>query len=234
LTQIVQEGAAIDAVAKRFSATWEQGSHPPDAFLMVAGKRVAVDTRTLKRRGASQGNAARPRLRFDKVATRLIDRLRTTFGGIVPDGTTVVLTVTAPIRVAAKTAAALEDRIHTLLERRSPGPNERATIHGNRVQIRVLRNRSERAPNFVGFVHNADSDPLLLLNMTSELLELFTAEAGRRATKRAGERWLVVTSARGSALLDAYRDIFSQLRMAVAFTKILMVFRDGRVGELKG
>jgi hypothetical protein len=202
--------------------------------MTVAGKHVAVDIRTFKWRDAGQGNAATPRLRFDKVATRLIERLRTTLGDVVPDGTTVGLTVTAPIRVAAQTAAAVEARIHTLLARRSPGRDVKATINGNRIQIRVLRTRSEGVPKLIGFVHNADTDPLLLLNMTRELLELFSAEAGRRPTKRAGERWLVVTSAGGSALLDAYRDIYSQLGMATGFAKILVAFGDGSVGVLTG
>jgi hypothetical protein len=99
----------------------------------------------------------------------------------------------------------------------------------------LLRNLSDRAPKFIGFIHDADSEPLLLLNMTREVLELFSVEADRRATKRAGERWLVVMSAGASSLLDAYRDIYSQLRMmATGFTKILVVFDDGRVGELDG
>jgi len=64
------------------------------------------------------------------------------------------------------------------------------------------------------------------------VLELFSVEAGRPATKRAGERWLVVTSAGGSAWLDAYRDIYAQLRMATGFNKVLMAFGDGRVEML--
>src|SRR5712691_2827052 len=172
-----QQRAALEAVARRFSATWEQGSDSPDAYLTVAGKRTAVDITILPRRGAAQGNSAKPRLRFDKVATRLIERLQATLGETVPDGTTVLLTVTAPIRLAAKTAGALEDKIHTLLRRRSPGRDEKGAIHGNRVQIRLLRDASERAPKLIGFVHNSDSDPLLLLNMTRDLLELVSAEA---------------------------------------------------------
>ncbi len=61
-----QERIAIEAVARRFSATWEKGSDPLDAYMMAAGKRVAVDITTLKRSGAGQGKAAKPRLRFDK------------------------------------------------------------------------------------------------------------------------------------------------------------------------
>jgi hypothetical protein len=227
-----QERAAIEAVARRFSATWEEGNDAGGAYLMVAGKRVAVDATTLKRRGTGQDAAAKPRLRFDKVATRLIERLQATLGETVPGGMTVLLTITAPIRLPAKTAASLEDRIQALLGKGSPDRDEEDTIHGNGVRIRLLRNESERVPRMIGFVHNADSDPLLLLNMTAELLELIGAEAGRRAPRLAGERWLVVISAGGASSLEAYRYVCSQLRIATDFKKILMVFGDGRVEML--
>jgi hypothetical protein len=234
-----QERTAIEAVARRFSATWEKGSDPPDAYITVAGKRVAVEITTLKRRGTGQDNAAKPGfakpgLRFDKVATRLIERLQATFGETVPDGMTVLLTITAPIRLPSKTAASLEDKIQTLLGRGSRGRDERDTIHGNRIRIRMLRDESERAPKVIGFVHNSDSDPVLLLNMTGELLELIRAEAGRRAPRVVGDRWLVVTSAGGVSWLEAYRYIYSQLRTAADFKRIFMVFGDGRVGMLTG
>jgi len=226
------ERTAIEAVAKQFSATWEEGSDPPDAYLMVDGKRIAVDIATLKRRGIGQTSAAKPRLRFDKVATRVIERLHAALGKTVPDGITVLLTITAPIRLPSKTAASLEDKIHALSGRGSPGRDVKDTIHGNRVQIRLLRGGSQRAPKMIAFVHNSDSDPLLLFNMTSELLELMCAEAGRRAPELAGDRWLVVIGAGGSSCLEAYRNIYSQLRLATEFKKILMVFGDGRVEML--
>jgi transcriptional regulator len=226
-----QERTAIEGVARRFSATWEKGSDPPDAYIMAAGKRVAIEIITLRRRGTGQDNAAKPRLRFDKVATSLIERLQATIGEIVPDGITVWLTITAPIRLPSKTAASLEDKIQTLLRRESPGRDVKASIHRNRVQIRLLRGESERAPKIIGFVHDSDSDPLLLLNMTRELLEQTSAEAGPRL---AGHRWLVMISARGISCLEAYRYIYSQLRIATDFKKILMVFSDGRVGMLTG
>src|SRR6202521_2620615 len=215
-----EERTAIEAVARRFSATWEKGSDPPDAYIKVAGKRVAVDITTLKRRGTGHGNAAKPRLRFDKVATRLIARLQAALGETVPVGMTVLLTITAPIRLPSKTTASLEDKIQILLGRGSPGRDEKHTIYGNRVQIRLLRDGSERAPRMIGFVHNSDTDPLLLLEMTRELLELFSAEAGRRAARPVEDRWLVVISAGGIAYLEAYRYIYSQLRMATDFKKV--------------
>ena len=228
------ERTAVEAVARRFSGTWEKSSDSSDAYIMLGRKRVAVDITTLKRYGTDQANSAKPRLRFDKVATRLIERLQATLGETVPDGVTVLLTITAPIRLPSKTAASLESKIQTLIGRGSPGRDAKEMIHGNRVQIRLLRHKSERAPKMIGFVHNSDSDPLLLLNATSELVELISVEAGKGAPRLAGNRWLVVTSARGISCLEAYRYIYSQLRIATGFKKILMVFSDGHVGMLTG
>jgi hypothetical protein len=229
-----QERNAIEAVARRFSATWEKGSDSPDAYIILAAKRVAVDIATLRPRGTGHGDASKPRLKCDKVATSLIERLQATLGESVPDGTTVLLTITAPIHLPSKTAAALENKIQAFLGRDSRDRDEGGTIHGNRVQIRLLRDKSARAPKMIGFVHNPDSDPHLLLHMTRELFELISAEAGRRAPKPARERWLVLISAGKISCLEAYRYIYSQLRMPSDFQKILMVFKDGRVGMLGG
>lgn len=100
MSDVKKQGqTAVEAVARQFSAKWEKGSDPSNPYITVARKRVAVDITTLKRHGSAQANAAKPRLRFDKVATRLIERLQATLGEAVPDGITVLLTITAPIRL---------------------------------------------------------------------------------------------------------------------------------------
>src|SRR5947209_14413679 len=225
----IQERTAMEAVARHFAATWEKDG------LTVARKHVAVHLRTLPRRGTGHGKEVKPRLRFDKVVLRLMERLQGTLGEIMPEGTTVLLTVTAPIRLALKTAAALEEKIHTLLQRESMGRDEKATIQGNRVHIRLLRNQFRRAPRMIGFVHNPGTDTLLLFNMTGELLELAGAESFSQATKPANnenDEWLVLITARGSSCLEAYRYIYSQLPMPTGYQKVLMVFGDGSVETL--
>lgn len=227
-----QERAAIEGVARRFSASRDKGSSPRDAYIRLAGKRVALEVVTLKACGTGQSNTAKPRLRFDKVATGLIERLQAPLGEILPDGMTLLLTITAPIHAASKTAASLTDNIQTLLERRSPGRDKKNTIYGNRVQIRLLKDKSKRAPKMIGFVHNPESDARVLLNMACELLEPLNVKGGRRVLKRGGDRWLVMISARGISCLDAYRYIYSQLRPATNFKRALMVFNDEQVGML--
>jgi hypothetical protein len=168
------ERTAIEAIAKRFSATWEAGSGFPHAWITVAGKRIALDLARLKHRGRAVKNAAETRLRFDKVATRLIERLRTARLQSVPTGTTVLVTITAPIRLPSRTAGVLEQKIEAVLKRRSLRRVVNETVHGNRVQIHLLRDHSNEAEKLIAFVHNPDTDAFLLTQMTCEMLELIT------------------------------------------------------------
>jgi hypothetical protein len=226
------ERLAIEAVALHVAGTWEKCSRGAAAYLLVGGKRIAIDITTLKRRGAAPTAASKPRLRFDRVATRLMQRLRDRLDEDAPDGTSVLLTITAPIRLPAKTAAALEDKIRARLRRGTAGRDEKDVIHGNQVRIRLLRDESGRAPGLIGLAHNSDSAPLQLLNTTQQLLEQISAKAGAFAPQAAAERWLVVISAQESSWLEAYRSIYAQSRYAAGFGRILVVFGDGRIGIL--
>jgi hypothetical protein len=112
----------------------------------------------------------KPRVRSDKVARRLVEDLQAALCHDVPAGTTVVFTCTAPIHLASKTTAALENEIRALLASRS---NELAkTINGNRICVRIVR--ASHTPNVIGFVHNPDpgAAAALLAQAGEELREI--------------------------------------------------------------
>jgi hypothetical protein len=135
-TRRKQEQAAIEAVARHFSAMWEMAEEDsPDAYVTVAGKRIAVDVTAIRQRG---GGLTKPRLRFDRVALGLIGRLQAALRESVPDGEMVIVTITAPIWLASKTAAAVEDKVRTGLARRPAKLEVKDTIHGNQVRVRLV------------------------------------------------------------------------------------------------
>src|SRR5262245_27991549 len=101
---------------------------------MLAGIRVAVRLATLAPHRPERRAPARLGLRFDKVATRVVERLRIRLAGSVPDGMTLLVMITAPIRLPGQTAATLEVNARPLLARRRAGRDEQSTIHGNRVR----------------------------------------------------------------------------------------------------
>jgi hypothetical protein len=230
-----RERAAIDAVARHFSATWERGEEPPDAYLTIARKRIAVEVTTIGQRIAARGGITTPRLRFDRVALRLVRRLQARLGESVPGGRTLIVTITAPIRAPSKTAAALEDRIRARLARRSAPADAKDTIHGNQIRIRLVKGGSTRASKVIGFVHNPDSDAGVLLDITQSLLEGIGAKAGQGAPAgSAGDRWLVLAGADRVSQVEPYRHVYSQLSCPTGFEKILMVLAGGRIETLAG
>jgi hypothetical protein len=222
-----REQAAIEALARHFSATWETGEAPPDAYLAVAGKRVAVDVAAIERKMPRRG--AKPRLRFDRVALRFVEGLQAALHEAVPDGKTLMLSVTAPIRLPAKTVAALEERIRSDLARQ-PGQVElRETIHGNHVRARLVKGGARGTSKVIGFVHNPEPEPGALMDIAQSLLECIGAKAGRAVPATvAADRWLVIVDEDGLLPVETARHI-AQLSVSTDFTKILIVLADGRV-----
>jgi len=90
-----------------------------------------------------------PRLRFDKVAQRLVADVQAALRKDVPPGTTVIFTCAAPIRLASKTAVALQDAIRTLLASQQHDLDK--TINGNKIHVRIVR--KAHTPNVLGFVY---------------------------------------------------------------------------------
>jgi hypothetical protein len=174
-------------------------------------------------------------LRFDRVALGLVGGLQATLSEFVPDGEAVVLTITAPIRLPSKTAAALESKIRDCLARRSAQVEVRDTIHGNQIRVRLVKGVSRRMSKVIGFVHNPDSDPDVLFRLTQSLLQhIGTAADKRRPEKFTGDRWLVVANQDGLSYIETYRHVYSQLSISTDFKKILMVLGGGRVETLTG
>ena len=91
------EQAALEYVAERFGATIEKLESTGDARLTVGGKRVVAMVVSLKERLGERKEAAKVRLRFDKGALRFVKDLHDAVGESVPDGKTLIVTITAPI-----------------------------------------------------------------------------------------------------------------------------------------
>jgi hypothetical protein len=210
------ERAAIEAVAAHVSAPWKEG--PSGAYLAIGGKRVAIAVASVKPQVS-----AKQRLRFDRVALELLRRLQTGLQESVPDGKTVVLAVTAPIRQSGKTAAGLEDKIKDGLARRTT-LNLKGTIEGNAVRARLMKGGN---PKVIGFVHNPDPKSDVLLDLTQSVLEQVSALEAKSART---DRWLVIADDDGRSHIEAYRWIASQIS---GFRKVLLV-SEGSVETLSG
>jgi len=227
---------AIQAVAGRFSAAWQTcNAGAPAGFLTIDGERIAVEIAVIAPRKTAPDSPTRPRLRFDRVALGFMARLRAGLTDSVPDGQAVVITITAPIWLASRTAAAVQETIRRRLARRVARLRIEETINGNEVRARLMRDFSCRASKVVGFVHNPDSDAKPLFDAAESLLRHIGAAAGTGMCKRfPGDRWLVLACGAGQPHLETYRHVYSQLAIPTDFKKVLLVLPGGRVETLAG
>lgn len=227
--------SAIQAIARKFAAAWDDGEGPPDAYLTIGGHRVAVDLTALPPPRVDLAAVPKPRLRFDKVALRFINALRTGLRDAVPEGITLIVTITAPIRLPAKTAARLEDKVRECLAQQSMPTQVRETIHGNQLHVRRVSGSTPEAPRLIGFVHNSDSDPGVLLDMAQSLVECFSHSIAKPLSSDwSGDRWLVIVDHSAASQIDTYRLIASQFAIPTGFKKVLMVVAGDRVETLAG
>jgi hypothetical protein len=217
------ERATLDAVAKRFSGRWIQGTGAAEAHLEIAGKRIAICIATIK-------GAEEPRLRFDRVALGFVRRLRAALAKSVPAGKVVVATTTAPIWQASKTAAVLQEEIRRLLAARLA--EIEVTIERNRIRVRVLKGGAGTTPKLLGFVHNPDPGPAVLFGLTHSLLACMSPGKSPSA-KFKNDRWLVIANEGALAPLETVRHVCSALRVRTVFKKILVADSDGKITLLK-
>ena len=115
---------------------------------------------------------ARLGLRFDRVVCRLLGDLRDYADSAAPEGLAVLLTITAPIRVPAKTVEALRGTIGAMLATQAPDAAYGATFRGNTVSLRLVKGVSGQRPKLVGFVHGPAADPNQLLDLAERWLSV--------------------------------------------------------------
>lgn len=113
----------------------------------------------IEREIAEKIRVAKLRLRFDKVAVRVIGGLKGALAEFVPEDQTVIFTLTAPIRLPSRTAAAIEGLVRAGL----PDGEVRHTIHNNQVSLHRVAGVPTEMPRVIGFVHNPGSDASLIL-----------------------------------------------------------------------
>ncbi len=111
-----------------------------------------------------------PRLRFDRVARRLVRDLQAVLAGAVPEQAAVIVTVTAPIRLPSRTVAAVNMRIRDHLAGGATDPELDETICGNGVRARIVRSNFRKAPKVIVFVCNPEPPPERLLELAEALL----------------------------------------------------------------
>lgn len=215
------ETEMVRAVCNRFDAK-PAGSRA----VLVGRKRVSLSFGVISGTAGKPSAVTRPRLRFDKVALRVVQAFRERLAGDVPDGQTLLLTVTAPIRQGGKMVAAIEEMVRKRLARRTSRITLDEIVFGNEIQARLVPAGPKGAARVAGFVHNPGPEVETLFEVAESLLTA-AAKPGR------GERWLVLGVEKGWVDVDVVRRVWEELAIPGHYSKVMMV-GEGRVELVVG
>ncbi len=193
-------------------------------------QRIIVRVARFRPAGARKSHGAGLRLRLDKVAVSLVGRVRFAVQQSVPENRTVILTVTAPIRLAARTAEAIEAQIRSRLRSRATGDSVHR-LHGNTVRIWVLKGSSGTTARLLGFVHNPDTDPTVLMEVTRAMLRALGLPRRVRAA-RTGKRWLIIDDSSLSLSTGTWQNLCGQLGLETAFGRVYLQQGEGGLVRL--
>lgn len=109
-------------------------------------------------------------LRFDRVVIGIQEDIRAFAETTVQHGSTAIVTITAPIRLPAKTSEVVKGKICELVSANAPRRDKIATVHQNKVRIRFAQHDLMRATKSIVLVHNPDKDSKALIDMCAEWL----------------------------------------------------------------
>lgn len=109
-------------------------------------------------------------LRFDRVVVAVLSELRNFAESVSPKHLTVLVAITAPIRLPAKTVHDLQRDIGELLLSRGPVGDRIAAVRGNDTRLRLVAPAPEMAPRLIGFVHDRETRPETLFDLAERWL----------------------------------------------------------------
>jgi hypothetical protein len=225
------EKFVMDAVAKAFSGTWRCGENPPDAYLAVNNREVAVEISTLME-FRNDGRGGTVSIVSDYMpAVRLKDELHKELQAEIPDGRGVILHFKRPFSNKRAVKGPLKVAIRELLS--SNSPKRKLNICGNEIEIEISSDSG--CPGRVAAIISSSSLPLndILTTASCILEERITEKEKRcRSLKFKGPVWLALRNHYLLADAETYRQAMKMFAIDHPFKKILLVSRDGSVDEL--
>jgi hypothetical protein len=226
------EKFVMDSVARWCSGTWRCGEDPPDAYLKMGDREVAVEiSRLMESRNDGRGGTV-SRASDVVPAARLVDELKEQLRDEIPEGRGVILELKSPFLNKRAVLGPLKARIRDLLLCPS-AQRVQETFSGNEVEISICDDEAKNIQALI--VPSALPLSDILTAALSILEERIAVKAETcRARKFNHPIWLALRNGYPLADVETYRRAMSMCSVNHAFEKILLISRDGFVDELFG
>jgi len=217
------EEYVLKVLAKEFGGEYEPGEDPPDGYLMLPNRRVAVEVSRLIENVTNQASETYPRLKDDASSEKMVSELDAYFSGKFPEGLSVFLMLNVPLKNIRKTKQHLIGELEKFAH--SSGEDYETTICGNHISISRLK--SQKCSVGAGYANRFSSSNIT--ENVSSILENRISAKNRKMRQgcAADEYWLALLNHYWVARADSYRVAYQSLELRHEFDKVFVISEYG-------
>jgi hypothetical protein len=225
------EEFVMDSVARWCSVRWRCGEDPPDAYLTIKEREIAIEISTfMESRNDGRGGTVSQQSDF-MPAKQLAEELDKDLQEEIPYGRTVLLVLKWPFSNKRAVKEPLKAAIRQLLS--SESTERKHNINGNEITTEI--NSGCDSPGCVDYIISNSALPIYDVLTTARcILEERIATKARRCSSLPipGPLWLALLNRYPLADTEMYHRAMKMFSVDHPFEKILLVSHDGSVNVL--
>ena len=226
-----------DCLIKYFGAdvtAAQEGEDPPDIYLTIKDRKVAVEITRLSPVSFDQDGSAQNRNTQDYFGINLCDELDSKLKAIVPPGINVILTLYVPVKNTRKYKKQLFEYLKSNLESGvTVGVRKEVEFSESKVRFSFVPHRSHSQKKIVGLIVNNNSNADILSNAEVILAGRILDKVKKcNSIQHQGPKWLALFNDYWLADYETYNQALNNISIKHDFESVFVISDTGQVNRI--
>jgi DNA-binding transcriptional regulator/RsmH inhibitor MraZ len=213
----------------------QEGEDPPDIYLTINNKKIAVEITRLSPISFDQNGTAQNRNTQDCFAAKLISKLDSKLRDIIPSEMDITLTIYVPVMNPRKYKRDLFEYLKRKLENGvTVGEKEEVELLGSKVRISFVPRRNQSQKKIAGIIVNKNSNADVQKNAKVILEDRILDKANKcKKIQFQGLKWLALFNDYWPANYNTYARALNNISVKHDFGSIFIISDEGQVNQIK-
>lgn len=208
----------------------DEGEDPPDFYLIIEGRRVAVEVTRLVQSTFDENGTLDNRLTQDMFGLKLVDKLNEELGPCLPENMYIDLSIEVPVSDPTLFTKKLFDLVKKIAACHPTIPKQKFIIAESRITILTIQERRDK--KIVGYIINKNSSADILLNAEISISErIIVKNISCQKLFPIGPVWLAMLNDYMLADAHTYTRALGSLDLQHNFEKLFLISNEGVVTE---
>ena len=227
-----------DCLIKHFGSNIikaQEGEDPPDIYLTINNKKIAVEITRLSPISFNQNGTAQNRNTQDCFAIKLVNELDSKLRDIIPSEMDITLTIYVPVTNPRKYKRDLFEYLKRKLESGvTVGEKEEVELLGSKVRISFVPRRNQSQTKIAGIIVNKNSNADVLKNAKVILEDRILDKVNKcKKIQFQGLKWLALFNDYWPANYNTYARALNNISTKHDFESIFIISDGGQFNQIR-